>query len=92
MISTALFTSNSDEWYTPQDLFNRLNEEFHFNLDPCATPESAKCETYFTKEDDGLQKKWGGTGSFAIHRIQTLLNGLRKHTGKHGKITRLLSC
>lgn len=60
MLLTALFTSNSDEWYTPQDLFNHLNEEFHFNLDPCATLESAKCETYFTKEDDGLQKKWGG--------------------------------
>lgn len=60
MISEALYSSKSDEWYTPQDLFKSLDDEFHFNLDPCATPESAKCKTYFTKEDDGLSKKWGG--------------------------------
>ena len=92
MISQALYSSNSDEWYTPQELFNSLDSEFHFNLDPCATPESAKCENYFTKEDDGLSKMWGGTESFAIRLIQTLLSGLRKHTGKHGKITPSLSC
>ena len=41
---------------TPQDFFDKLNDEFKFNLDPCATPENAKCEKYFTKEDDGLSK------------------------------------
>ena len=90
MISETLYSSKSDEWYTPQNLFKRLDDEFHFNLDPCATPESAKCKTYFTKEDDGLSKKWGGTGSFAIHLIQKLISGLRRPTGKHEKITRLL--
>lgn len=60
MISEALYSSKSDEWYTPQNLFKSLDDEFHFNLDPCATPKSAKCKTYFTKEDDGLSKKWGG--------------------------------
>ena len=60
MISSTLYSRGSDEWYTPQPLFDELNDEFHFNLDPCATPESAKCKTYFTIEDDGLSKKWGG--------------------------------
>lgn len=60
MISKSLFSNKSDEWYTPQDIFNQLDSEFHFNLDPCATPESAKCKIFFTKEDDGLSKKWGG--------------------------------
>lgn len=41
---------------TPQDFFDKLNDEFKFNLDPCATQENAKCEKYFTKEDDGLSK------------------------------------
>ena len=90
MISNSLYSNKSDEWYTPQDLFNQLDSEFHFNLDPCATPESAKCKTYFTKEDDGLSKKWGGTGSFAIRLIQKSINGLRRLTGKQEKITRLL--
>lgn len=59
-MNQSLFSSKSDEWYTPQAVYDELNSEFHFNLDPCATHESHKCERYFTKEDDGLQKKWGG--------------------------------
>ena len=60
MISEKLYASKSDEWYTPQKLYEELDAEFHFNLDPCATPESAKCEMYYTKEQDGLSQKWGG--------------------------------
>lgn len=58
--STACFTSNTCEWETPQDLFDKLNDTFHFDLDVCATPENAKCERYFTKEDDGLKQEWSG--------------------------------
>ena len=56
----AYFTSNSDEWETPQTLFDELNEEFRFNLDPCATQSTAKCEKYFTADDNGLTHSWGG--------------------------------
>lgn len=34
--------------------------KFHFNLDPCADEQNHKCEKYFTKEDNGLSKDWGG--------------------------------
>ena len=60
MINKGLFTSNNENWATPQDFFDELNKEFKFTLDPCATKETAKCKKYFTKEDDGLQKDWGG--------------------------------
>ena len=60
MITTGMFTSNTPEWATPQDFFDKLDEEFHFDLDVCATPENAKCEKYFTKDDDGLSQQWGG--------------------------------
>lgn len=63
MISKALFTSNSDEWTTPQDVFDILDKEFHFNLDPCATDKNHKCDKYFTREIDGLSQKWGGVQS-----------------------------
>ena len=53
-----LFSSNSDEWYTPIDLFNNLNNEFHFTLDPCATDEWHLCDKYFTKDSDGLFQSW----------------------------------
>lgn len=56
----TLFSSKSEEWATPQDFFDELNREFDFNLDPCATVENHKCDTYFTKEQNGLQADWGG--------------------------------
>ena len=60
MINKGLFTSNTDLWATPQEFFDRLNEEFHFTLDPCANDENHKCPTYFTKEQDGLKQDWQG--------------------------------
>lgn len=45
-------------WSTPQWLFDELNKEFNFDVDVCATKENAKCDKYYTKEDDGLSKEW----------------------------------
>lgn len=56
----VMFSSANEVWETPQDFFDKLNEEFHFDLDPCALPENAKCETFFTPEDNGLIQDWGG--------------------------------
>jgi phage N-6-adenine-methyltransferase len=58
------FSSKTNEWATPQDFFDKLNEEFGFSLDPCATPESAKCEKFYTKQDDGLSKSWANETVF----------------------------
>jgi site-specific DNA-methyltransferase (adenine-specific) len=41
-----------------------LDKEFHFNLDPCATPDNAKCKRFFTTKDDGLQENWEGCTVF----------------------------
>ena len=60
----AMFSSARQDWATPQDLFDELNEEFHFNLDPCASAENHKCERYFTEEDNGLLQEWGGSSVF----------------------------
>ena len=60
----TMFSSKSAEWETPQELFNYLNFEFRFTLDPCATAESAKCEKYYTIDDDGLNKSWEGEKVF----------------------------
>ena len=60
MNTTVMFSSATDLWATPQSFFDQLNAEFHFNLDPCATPENAKCTKFFTKEVDGLRQNWGG--------------------------------
>ena len=63
--NAGLRSSESGEWSTPQDLFDRLNQHYGpFTLDPCATPENAKCERYFTAEDDGLAQRWRGEAVF----------------------------
>ena len=58
-ISPALKSSNSDEWATPQRLFDLLDLEFGFTLDACCTDENAKCEHYFTRHENGLNHGWG---------------------------------
>lgn len=63
-MGNVLFSHKSDEWETPQKIFDELNEEFHFNLDPCATDDNHKCDVYYTKKDDGLVQNWGGASVF----------------------------
>ena len=45
-------------WETPIDLFNRLNDRFNFTLDPCCSVETAKCEKFFTENENGLIQDW----------------------------------
>lgn len=54
----TLFSSATDEWPTPQRLFDALRMEFPFTLDPCATEENAKCQRFFTRLEDGLRQDW----------------------------------
>ena len=60
----VMFSSKTDEWATPQEFFDTLNEEFNFTLDPCALPHNAKCDKYYTPLDDGLKQDWGGETVF----------------------------
>jgi phage N-6-adenine-methyltransferase len=50
----------SDLWSSPQEDFDALHAEFGFTLDVCAIAENAKCDRYFSPEQDGLQQDWGG--------------------------------
>ena len=61
---TVHFSSETDLWATPQATFDMLNDEFGFHLDPCALPENAKCERYFTPQMDGLIQDWKGARVF----------------------------
>ena len=64
-MNKALLSSKNMCWCTPQDFFDKLNEEFSFTLDAAATDKTAKCPLYFTPETDGLKSSWkvagGGT-------------------------------
>lgn len=81
----GMFSSATDEWATPQAFFDELNNEFHFTLDPAANEANHKCKTFFTKEQNGLNRPWGATRFSAIR-----LTGARLESGcrKRGRNTR----
>ena len=56
----VMFSSKTNDWSTPQDFYDELNNEFGFTLDPCADEYNHKCNKYFTEGDDGLLQDWGG--------------------------------
>ena len=59
-----MFSSQSNEWSTPQDFYDKLNQEFKFTLDRCATDSNHKCKKYYTLSDDGLKQSWAGETVF----------------------------
>ncbi len=59
-MNKGMYSSQTDMWATPQSFFDELNKEFSFTLDVCATNENAKCETFYTLDDDGLTQSWCG--------------------------------
>lgn len=62
-MNAALLSSKSMTWGTPPELFEKLDAEYHFVLDPAATKETAKCRLYYTPEDDGLRQSWNRGGA-----------------------------
>lgn len=86
----ALWSSNSDEYATPQDLFDELNAEFDFNLDVAANEYNHKCKAYFDAKIDGLSQNWGGAEYSAIHHIRKLKSGSKKHFTRARKTTQSL--
>ena len=62
----AMTSTGKDDWETPHWLFDKLNAEFHFTLDPCCTHQTAKCRKHYTPAENGLIQDWGGRLFFAI--------------------------
>ena len=60
MNTDVFFSSKSEEWETPQDLFDKINEEFHFTVDVAASDTNHKCPKYYTRQQDGLSQVWCG--------------------------------
>lgn len=48
-LNKGLFTSASEHWSTPKDLYRDLDQEFSFNDDPCP----------LNSLTDGLSREWG---------------------------------
>ena len=52
------FSSKTNEWNTPDDLYNKLDNEFNFTLDPCTNGENNKCDKFYTEKENGLIQDW----------------------------------
>ena len=60
MNTELMFSSKTDLWETPQELFDKYDAIYRFETDVCALPENAKCKRFFTPEMDGLKQEWTG--------------------------------
>jgi len=63
-MNKALMSSDKMNWRTPQWIFDLLDDEFHFTLDPCSDNENHKCEKFFTEENNGLSQSWDNDVAF----------------------------
>lgn len=60
MNTSALFSSATDDWATPQVFYDQLHLEFGFTTDVCASKENAKCSHFYDVSQDGLKQDWTG--------------------------------
>lgn len=54
------FESAKQDWETPSNLFNRINDIFHFTIDLAATENNTKCKKFIS--EDSLSIPWKGIG------------------------------
>jgi site-specific DNA-methyltransferase (adenine-specific) len=62
--NNSRYNGDGRHWATPPEVYEPLDAEFHFTLDPCATPETAKCSRFFTEVENGLLQDWGNERVF----------------------------
>src|ERR1700678_4477358 len=62
----TLHSSEAMDWETPQDFFDLLDAEFHFNIDAAATAKNTKCAYYIGEELDALRIAWRMPGESPI--------------------------
>ena len=68
MNNKLMFSSEKQDWETPQSLFDELNKKYNFETDAAATRENAKCKMFFSEKDNALEKNWGATGIYFVIR------------------------
>jgi phage N-6-adenine-methyltransferase len=52
------YSRKYDEWSTPQDFFDPLDQKYEFVFDLACSPNNCKTRDGFTKEDDAIDQDW----------------------------------
>lgn len=58
MNTNVMFSSNSDEWATPQLFYDELDKKYQFVFDLACNKQNVKTKDGFTIEDDSLNQNW----------------------------------
>lgn len=90
MVDKALYSSASDEWATPKDFYDRLNERFNFDLDPCATDDNHKCAIYYTEAENGLMQSWSGNRVFCNPPYSDIKSWVAKAASERALVVMLI--
>src|SRR5690554_2509597 len=61
----------NDNWQTPDYVFKRLDNIFHFNLDAAADGQNKKAEYFIDEELNALKIEWG---HFMLTRVRAFCN------------------
>lgn len=62
-MNPILFSKDKNDWETPDDLFQTLNEVFDFSLDCAASPHNTKC---LYARTSASSKEWTAEGETAL--------------------------
>lgn len=83
MNTKVIFSSQNDNWKTPAEVYNGLNEEFNFDFDPCPLNENP--------DFNGLTIEWGKS-NFVNPPYSDISNWCKKsyEEGQKGKIVVML--
>jgi len=57
-MNPALYSTGNGEWETPDEVFQFLDNIFHFTLDAAATAKNTKCNWYIDEVMDALDCNW----------------------------------
>lgn len=67
-----------DDRATHPSLFDPLHERFAFTVDVAASERNAKCERYYTPDDDGLAQPWDGESVWCNPPYSAIAPWIRK--------------
>lgn len=84
--------SRGSDWATPKELFNELDKEFNFTLDPCASDWNAKCKIFFTQEQDGLKQSQANQKVFMNPPYGKVLGEWMKKAYEESQVGALVVC
>ena len=85
----------NDERETPQELFNRINSVFHFEIDLAANTINHKCPVFLTKEIDALkQQRWEFSPAWCNppYSRGQLIQWISKAANESCKLVMILPC